>query len=41
MFISDENNPGLRYKNNSQSSSTLNNGNVDLARTGNLTLTIT
>ncbi|XP_025409244.1 insulin receptor substrate 1-B isoform X2 [Sipha flava] len=32
----DENNPGLRYKNNSQSSSTLNNGNVDLARTGSV-----
>ncbi|KAF0764399.1 insulin receptor substrate 1-like isoform X1 [Aphis craccivora] len=32
----DENHPGLRYKNNSQSSSTLNNGNVDLARTGSV-----
>jgi len=31
----DENNPGLRYK-NSQSSSTLNNGNVDIARTGSV-----
>ncbi|XP_050434568.1 insulin receptor substrate 1-B isoform X2 [Adelges cooleyi] len=34
--IYDENNPGLRYKNNSQSSSMLSNGNIDLARTGSV-----
>ncbi|VVC39762.1 Pleckstrin homology domain,IRS-type PTB domain,PH domain-like [Cinara cedri] len=32
----DENNPGLQYKNNSQSFSTLNNGNFDLSRTGSV-----
>ncbi|XP_050544148.1 uncharacterized protein LOC126907116 isoform X2 [Daktulosphaira vitifoliae] len=34
--VCDENNPGLRYRNNSQSSSMLSNGNIDLFRTGSV-----